>query len=414
MSDEQMDARLRAAGERWRAGTAMDEASLDEPIELQPARPSRPHRTLAMVSAAAVVVALTIGAVLFAVNRGSTSSPAAGGDPTRALEGVIWSYPHGLASLVFVPGGVKISGNCFVRTHVMNASGNQFELGHGVGPLWLCGGFAGTPAMRRAEERFSRVMGHGAIAWSLRGNELRLSRGADDVVLSASAELPVRLDGQTWNLDTVNEPGGRTDRNGYGATLKINRDGTFVANDSCNTLNGSVQTSLASLAFTNVSASANGCTEPAPVRPVIDTLLNGTTGFLINGDQLILRRDGYRGALYYQADAPEPSTSQRIGRTWLLTSINSQRPSVSVEYTITDKSMSDSVDDGAPLRLTASSIQFTGTWVNGLAMTAKPRLSIAETRTVTSILSGRVSWSVSGDQLRISHGTTGVLTFKRQ
>ncbi|HEY2272621.1 MAG TPA: hypothetical protein VGH30_07590, partial [Jatrophihabitantaceae bacterium] len=178
-----MDARLRSAGERWRSGTAVAEPSDVDPIELLQPTPSRAHRTLAMLSAAVVVAALVIGTVLFAVNRGSDSSPAAGGDPTRALQGVTWADVASGSTLVFKPGGVTVTGNCFVRTQRLHAVGHRFELGHDVGPGYLCGGLLPSPAMQRAQERFGRVVGHGLIAWSLSGSVLTLSAHGESIAL---------------------------------------------------------------------------------------------------------------------------------------------------------------------------------------------------------------------------------------
>src|SRR3954462_8570335 len=90
MTDEQMDARLRAAGERWRNDNttvvAVEEPVIEEPIQVVPGRLAR-RRWGLLASAAAVAAALVVGGTFLL--RGTPAGPTPTGDPA-ALEGHVW------------------------------------------------------------------------------------------------------------------------------------------------------------------------------------------------------------------------------------------------------------------------------------------------------------------------------------
>ncbi len=102
MTDEQMDARLRAAGERWRnantTAAVVEAPMLTEPAEVVPVRSGRRRRSWGLLaSAAAVAAALVVGGTFLL--RDAHNGPTPSGD-TAALEGHVWlmTDSHGAKS----------------------------------------------------------------------------------------------------------------------------------------------------------------------------------------------------------------------------------------------------------------------------------------------------------------------------
>ena len=89
MTDDQMDARLHAAGERWRAATDLVER--DEPTapsEIPTTAPRVGRRRWPLIaSAAAIAAALVVGGTLFL--HGSPDAPRPSGD-LAGLQGHVW------------------------------------------------------------------------------------------------------------------------------------------------------------------------------------------------------------------------------------------------------------------------------------------------------------------------------------
>ena len=92
MTDEQMDARLAAAGERWRTDNttvacAPAPTVAETDPEIAPPAPAHRRRWGLLGSAAAVAAALVVGGTFLL--RGSGNGPTPSGD-TAALEGHVW------------------------------------------------------------------------------------------------------------------------------------------------------------------------------------------------------------------------------------------------------------------------------------------------------------------------------------
>jgi heat shock protein HslJ len=304
MSDEQMDARLRSAGERWRTGTAVAEPAAGEPIEPIPPTPSRSHRTLAMLSAAVVVAALAIGAVLFAVDRGS-DAPSAGTavDPTRPLEGVTWTDARSRATVVFLPGAARIFDGCSGEQRALITHGHVIRLGKPIGITSVCSELPlGPPGTEQGSEPFWRVLERGPFTWSLSGRTLRASANGLTITLTTSGVRAPAIKAQTWVLARFNDPSGNTHRATVHAKLTFDAAHGFTASDTCNQLSGTVHRTLASITFSGVTMTERFCALSADSAiPVSDKLLRGTTRYEIRGDELILSRPHYAGSLVYRA-----------------------------------------------------------------------------------------------------------------
>src|SRR6058998_115088 len=91
MTDEQMDARLQAAGSAWRATTDRPSTPMpSEPVRVQPPAPPRRHRHTAwLVSAALVAAALIAGGSFLIVRTTGTDDHRVGAE-SAALKGTVW------------------------------------------------------------------------------------------------------------------------------------------------------------------------------------------------------------------------------------------------------------------------------------------------------------------------------------
>jgi len=75
-----MDERLRSAGERWRSTVAADTDVCSEPLNLIDTRPPNRRRLATILSAAAVVALVAVGASLL-VTRDNNTTAVSGSTP---------------------------------------------------------------------------------------------------------------------------------------------------------------------------------------------------------------------------------------------------------------------------------------------------------------------------------------------
>lgn len=219
MTDEQMDARLREAGEAWRAasaGTMPPAHPGAAPLDVVAvARPRRRHRLALSVSAAALVAALGTAGGLLAANLGghdtSTTTSGPSTSTPSALVGRTWLFSSIESERGNSSSGRGASGTGIVLT--FNRQGG-FRLDT------ACGRIAGDIKFGRgklvfvwihmdarangcptAEVNTTRVLFrflHGTVGWTLDTAQLRLTNGHTTMTFDDSAPPPSTLAGKTW------------------------------------------------------------------------------------------------------------------------------------------------------------------------------------------------------------------------
>ena len=166
MTDDQMHARLREAGERWRGANTATADPDGEELVFAPAKQSHHRRWLAMASAAVIAAALVIGGRRLC-DQQSSDRPATGASRTSAigrLEGVDWidkvSGAFGQRSQ-----HTRCGFQMVVRAALRAESrGNRWTIGRQIGPLSVCPSAAATtdrvlsPAIRATRQRGQHLL----------------------------------------------------------------------------------------------------------------------------------------------------------------------------------------------------------------------------------------------------------------
>jgi heat shock protein HslJ len=308
MTDEQMDARLRAAGERWRAGTAVAEPGLDDtaaPIDLLvQARQRRSQRWLAIASAAVLVVALAVGGTLVARNHGESEQRS--GLAAASLTGRTWWLPTAAGSLRIVGGTIHITNGCPGQVNHVTVDAHTFAVGGLIRP-------ASTPAQSVQLTRFARML-TGTVSWSIDGTTLTLRKsGLRDLQLTSNPRLAQELIGHAWLLDgTETSFSSRNSGSGSGSSavalssILFSADGTFAVAHRCYTDSGKVAITPTTLALTDVTLRR---ALPCPSNAVspdgqkqndfVDNLLEGTVHWHLAGKQLTITK-GHDTATFRQ------------------------------------------------------------------------------------------------------------------
>jgi heat shock protein HslJ len=429
MTDEQMDARLRAAGKRWRtANTAVAEPSEPSEVELAPPAPNRRRNWWAIASAAVVVAALALGGILFARSHDNGNSAS----KNIALTGVTWTDPDSNGAVVFLDGAARLTGFCGTTTLPLRVDGDHLTIGTkslGIGAGCTLPGIKRTPAQQRqynqqqrALARFLRIV-HGPATWSIAGDHLTLTKPGVGVITLVTNGAPApQLVGTQWRLTRYYYDGATTSDHrvsGQAADLDIDADGSFVASDDCGLITGTAYVGRDRVRFVSKST----CIDPgfAPSTALVDAVLSGPVTYTINGDQLFLQTQG--AMLTYRA-VPTPLTDpagQLIG-SWRLETITqgSGLSSVIGLTTLTvDRRGGLYVERGCPgfnARIGVTAQQLTISNVAGAAGPACPSNYTTVQRrqdgTVDSVLmhDGTVDWAAVSDQLAITRDGTQ-LTF---
>jgi heat shock protein HslJ len=432
MTDERMDARLRAAGERWRtANTEVAEPSEPSEVEIaSPATPSRHRNWWAIASAAVVVAALALGAVLFARSSDTGNSAAGIGQ----LTGVTWTDPHSNGAVVFLDGSARVTEFCGTDTHPLTVDGDQLTIGTkvlGIGSGCADPGIKRTPTQqrrydewRRARAQFLRIV-HGPATWSIAGNTLTLTTaGVGTLRLMTDGTPAPQAVGTRWRL--AGYYGFKQDwHRATGANLHITADGHFTAGDLCGTLVGTADVSLTTMTLDRTGGGPI-CSPPISLTPmrVIDAILKGTVEYSISGDEMVLRKHGSPAMLTYRAvPTPESLLSRLIG-SWRLETIATSGGTTTA---MTDATLAFDRNGRFGLGRSCPGFGFKGAVaVSAQSMTISrvqaatgpvcpneaPLAELQQNDAVDAVLmsEGTVSWSLSGDRLTITRDDTH-LTF---
>ena len=347
MTDEQMDARLRRAGEAWRStqgGTRLAEPA--EPIDIAThTRTRRVARPGLLLTAAAVAAALAGALAIVITNVGNGGNRTA---DVAGLENTVWRLvgydsgqrlPNSFASLVIKNGQLVADDSCdLIGAHVAQ-TGNQLDVSKLVERFHQCTDAAGEVTFARALDIL-----RAAPTYEIDGKELTITGGGTAMHLTAAPDLPAptldvpTLTGTDWQLTKVQDATGATvPLNGHG-TLRIDGD-RLQASDGCNTLSGKVDDLGQAFGVPQLATTANRCsTVTAPTADVIDPVFLGHVRYKISGAQLTLSRAG-AGTLTYQwqpSDASATDPAKLANRTWHLLSVAGEAPQLDLTLRIDD------------------------------------------------------------------------------
>lgn len=335
MTDEQMIARLRSAGEAWRIATdpAPDEIASVEPAELTAAPGSRPrrHRTGLLASAAIVVAALVAGgSVLIANLTGNDNRGGADTETAVPLVGTVWRFlgygdqlqSHSLATFYISPTGELVADDaCDLITGHASVDNDRLAISQPDVRYYNCTDSVGEvvfdPDLLTATPTYSL----GA------GGELTITGGGRTMHLIAAPDLPVptadrpTLTGAMWKLVTVTGPDGTDHPVSGEATLRID-NGQLQANDTCNPVSGPVTVTGTQLDPGEIAVGASGCLDNR-TAPVVDGVLTHSARTMLLGATLTIGMTG-QGTLGYQwvpSDTEATDPANLTGRLWQLSSV---------------------------------------------------------------------------------------------
>jgi hypothetical protein len=421
MSDDLMDARLRAAGERWRAAhdTPAAEPSADgehPDIAVGPTLSHRRRWTL-VGSAAVVAAALAVGGVFMARTVGGSRPDTAADARIDRVTGVTWTMAGG-PTLTFTSGHtVRVSNTCDSSLHRVRISRTRMTVGTQIGKASVCSPPFGGPGP--AADRFDRVV-RGTVAWSLSSDTLTLTkRHVGTITLGRNGAPPPALVGTHWFLASVVDRKGVTDGVAGRLALTVDPHGLLVADDGTNAINADTTVRSRSITLRNVRVGTVGATSRDPVSSVVDHVLSGgAVRYEIRGTDLILRGRAPE-RLIYHARPPAAIASASLYRSWRLLRVTNyretgpSRKTPSVIFSL-DRSGTARTSEGDVSRFTISGsrMTFRQPWVNDLLGPPGPQRSLRKSRFVyRHVLTKTVRWSIDGNQLTLARPGVGSLAF---
>jgi heat shock protein HslJ len=337
MTDEQMDARLRTAGENWRAAnaapaTATVEAAVTTPADSDIAAPPHRHRRAGWFASAALVAAALVVGGTFALTSWTDTSQHRAAD-TAGLKGTVWrmvGYGNNLdsrsdATLYIDPKGHLVADDeCAVLGGTAQVQGDRITVPDLIIRNRSC--TDSTPPT---------FAGHGTDiltaggSFSIDGAGLTISAAGVHmhfVVAPKSTPAPTldvpTLVGANWQLVGVTDAGGHEVTVPDRSTLRIDDNGRLTAQDGCNTFTGRVVYDGPQIEVKNVASTTNPCPNLA-APSVIDSVLSGSLRQLVIGGELTLTKPG-AGKLTYRwvpADTAATGPKNLSFRNWTLESV---------------------------------------------------------------------------------------------
>lgn len=345
MADDPLDARLHAAGERWRAAqttasevrTRPDRAvdvvhDIEAPAFARPLRGSRVW--LAVGAVASVAAALVIAVSLGGKGREDRREPAAGGSP---LVGTTWQLsssdhvsgtsrdpgPARTDELGPQPvppailriddrGRVTGSDGCNSFESAVEINGDRLQFGHLARTQARC---ANREAAITAEAVDSVLMG--TVHWSIDGDRLTLDKpptGSLDY-RAASTASPA-LVGTAWRLIRVDRGDGNPTlvRHAGSLQLEFGKDPQIGFDDGLNYHSGPAELGNGTLIVGRLATTLVGCSggEVCAQAEFIGRVLRGKVRWSMLDDQLTIEKTGVGSLTYDRAalrETPAPSPS---------------------------------------------------------------------------------------------------------
>ncbi len=421
MTDEQMDARLRRAGEQWRAANDRPgEGDFDE--SLSTPRTPRPRRTALLVAAAVVAAALVAGAG-FLLSGGDTHKRSTGTAATP-LEGTVWRLVddgrrhagNSLATLYISKDGRLVADDeCTVLDLRVDVHAAALVATKTNVRQRDCTDTTG-PVFDRSAETFI-----GKIDYRIAGPRLTMTIAGAELHLVAapelprpSADVPTRV-GATWRLVKVLDGNGTDHPVDGSPTLKIDNS-QLVASDGCNTLSGPVGPDGRPLDGGGFAITEMACADPAvnATAAIVDAVLNGSPPEYITAGASLTLKKAHVGELTYvwvPEDDRAVDPTSFVGRTWHLASIAGEPAAAGVTLRI-DAGNRLTADDGCrTFTATAELAPGTLSLVGAPNARATPRgrcanpAALDQATTFDSFLSQQPAlWTIRNGKLQIYGG----------
>jgi heat shock protein HslJ len=329
MTDELMDARLRAAGERWRTADRPG-APVEAPLAVRPAPVVR-HRArwVAAVSAAVIAAALVVSGVVLLTNRDTNGTPVAAQpstphssaphgpapQPSVPLVGTRWTLtqlidPNGTHAPDGNPFLQFVSRSAFVGTDGCNSLGGKaaisartITVSDVMATLMACPGSTAT--------QVSGMLMSGTLDYRIVGSSLILTRAGDPTLIYRAASAvtkqdPSQLVGR-WRLQSTEittHSGSNTSAEAHSAVaqsvLTFDGRGGFTVQHRCYVNQGKAAVSAGTAELTRVTLkSAVPCPSGSNPRAeeqengFVDDLLSGRVSWHIDAGGLTISRNGH-------------------------------------------------------------------------------------------------------------------------
>jgi heat shock protein HslJ len=317
MTDDLMDARLRAAGERWRNAEAADvPAERGERIEIVHTPPRR-TRWIAAASAAVIAGALLVGGIVFANNRGSVGGHAASPASRTPLVGTRWQ-------LIAFAGRDGASHAADPRAFLEISSGDRFSGSDG------CNGLSGRLTVgsasidfRQAATTLVRCKGatashvtavlSGAVRYEISGARLTLTKpGVGGLTYRAATPGVAQLIGASWMLtstqitqDGPNTSSGTAHSAVSVSVVSFDGDGRFTVRHRCYTDTGQAALAEGSAELSHVTLKwAVPCASNAETRAgqrendFVDAVMTGHVTWSIERGLLTVAKANGHAAVF--------------------------------------------------------------------------------------------------------------------
>jgi heat shock protein HslJ len=327
-----MDARLRQAGESWRATSGAQAVS--DPVDVQPlSTPGRPEarrrRTGLLASAAVVAAALVAGGGVLVANLTGGNHRSANMD-SAPLVGTVWelvgvddvTLQSSFSTLYIKDGKLVTDDSCTLFGAHVSVDAQRLVVSDPQTRYYNCTDSVGEltfqPNVFLANPRYE-----------LTGDGLTISGAGSTLHLIPGTPLPA----PTLDVPTFTDTDWRlvqaTDANG--AASPVDGDlgfrvegGRFTADEGCNKLSGDVTYQGPQAELKTVDSTALPCPSPQPYQTVMQTVFQpGAVDVRIQGGALTLGRAG-AGSLTYAwvpSDANATDPSAMVGHDWQLSSV---------------------------------------------------------------------------------------------
>jgi heat shock protein HslJ len=347
MTDEQMDARLQAAGTAWRSATdATATQDGTAPVTLNgpgPAGVRRTHRTLLALSAAVVGAVLVAGG--FLALRGDDKRAASA--DTATLQGTVWrlvgygdapARTNSLSTFYIGKDGRLVADDgCTLIDAAVRTSGARLRLGGYTPRYYGCTDPVGEVTFDRGLTTLTSTP-----TWSVDGDELTISHAGDPTLhlrpapqlLPPTTDVPT-MPGAKWRLVTATAGG--KDLRIVGAPALEVAGGRVSAANGCNRVSGNATVADGRLTTSGLKVNASICNggDILALTRTMDQVLLGSPSWSISGTELTLERKGAGTLVYRWVPADKAATDPaQLERLWRLASVAGDKAAGQVDLYI--------------------------------------------------------------------------------
>jgi heat shock protein HslJ len=330
-----MDARLRRAGEAWRATTneLVTDPAASEPHNLTPPTAARPrrHRGGLLASAALVAAAFVAGgSILIANITGGNDEHTQPPGQDVTLKNTVWRFlgfgdhlqSSSLATLyISADGQLVADDSCDLIGATVNVNGDQLVISQPEVNYYNCVDSSGEvvfePDVLTSSPHYA-LAADGTLTITGAGRTMHLV--ADPALPVPTLDRPT-VTAATWSLVKVTDPNGTDHPVSGDATFRID-NGNLRANDTCNPVSATVTVTGLELDPTNVAIGGSGCLgDVGATAAVVDAVLSHPSRIVLEGTRLTIGLSG-AGTLEYEwvpSDTAATDPAKLTDRTWQLT-----------------------------------------------------------------------------------------------